>query len=208
MTNDQSNNRSWKQRSFAKKHAWGSCSSLSSLLGCSAALQEVSHKGIRLALLQLIRCVEMMKDVNEKIAMTAISTLSCVPEETWRYYSKSESILGGCISACLVQITTDPILNTNMKTRIETLARKVLLLALVPDVLHCVSQQEISDKNLNILYDWMVIQSFQSKQFDVWGRALFQSDYDISLIQKFESRAVLEERKEQEKSQTLYPQAI
>ena len=71
-----------------------------------------------------------------------------------------------------------------------------MLLALVPDILYYLSQQEICDKNLHLLYDWMVVQLFESKHFDNWARALFQTDYDISLIQKFGSRAVLEERKE------------
>ena len=74
--------RSWRHRSHAKRHAWGACHALSSLLGCNAARAKDNREGVKAALHQLIRCVELAHIINEKIAVSAMSTLQEIPHQT------------------------------------------------------------------------------------------------------------------------------
>ena len=92
--------RSWKQRSNTKKHAWGSCRCLSSILLTSTNLSILE---IRRALSALINCIRYYDNLNEKIPAAAISTLSIIPREIWSQQSSGDySAIGYRISVCLV----------------------------------------------------------------------------------------------------------
>lgn len=99
-TNHKPPKRSWKQRSNTKKHAWGSCRCLSSILLKSTNLSILQ---IRRALAALISCVRYYEKLNEKITSSAISTLIIIPRDIWcQQSSDDDSAIGDCISVCLV----------------------------------------------------------------------------------------------------------
>ena len=96
-----SQQRSWKQRSHAKKHAWGACHSLAYILDSKDAREEKIREDIQSALHQMIQCVALAHEVNEKIALGAVSTLQGISKELW---SEDGNLKSLCLSACLIQV--------------------------------------------------------------------------------------------------------
>jgi len=195
--------RSWRHRSHAKRHAWGACHALSSLLGCNAARAKDNREGVKAALHQLIRCVELAHIINEKIAVSAMSTLQEIPHQTWT--SNTGDLVGQCLAACLIQAGAITKASIGLKREVfedgtRSMISNVMEWVNHQDILICLSHQDVSHSTINFMYSWMVENKIQSKRYEQFGIALQCSEFssDISLIQKFQSRAAFRERQEQE----------
>ena len=104
MDNNNLNTRSWKQRNFAKKHAWGSCNSLASLLlFCNAFGSDKCQVSCAVALISVIDCIKQADVLNEKIACCALSTLLLMNKEIWQWNCLHKPVLGLCLANCLYQ---------------------------------------------------------------------------------------------------------
>jgi len=192
---DSSFQRSWKHRSHAKRHAWGACYALSSLLSTSCARMKENVQGIAAALHQLIRCVELAHIINEKIATSAVITLEGTQKLTWR----ASGLLGNCLAASLIQATAKTKMSQIFKDGIRSMTCNMVEWANHQDILTCLGHQDISLTNINFLYSLMVEEKKDYGCYERIGVALQFTDFhnDISLIQKFQSRAVLQERQQQ-----------
>jgi len=189
--------RSWKQRSHAKKHAWGSCNTLSYLLVATAAKDDVNRTGIEDALRKLVQCINFAHVLNDKITLGSISALQMVSKETWG----DNELIGICITACLNCIQKK---RKNMSkvcyNEMQSLLTKVIKYARKTDLLICFEQDDIRENTFDFLYHWMVnggnmdYETFESVH-DALICESISSKVDISLIQKFSSRTTFERRK-------------
>lgn len=98
-TEGSSINLSSSQRNIAKKHAWGSCSTIGMLLGYSQAMQ-CDDGIINCALLEQFRCVQLSHTIHEKIVAAAVHSLVSLPDSFWHSLPDScESIGHGLASS-------------------------------------------------------------------------------------------------------------
>jgi hypothetical protein len=190
---DSSETRSWKQRSGAKKHAWGACQALRHILLSSAATEPVNSDGIHLATDSLISCVFHAEKINEKIVNGAVGTLKDIPQSIWRLVS-GKGLLGKCLAACIEKLQSF-LLPDPTKIPLNDIVIHLLDAALDSDLIYFFRQ---CDRNqLDFLYKWMVDHQCQSDAFMTCAKTLqtCQAHTFISIIQRFESRAIFESKK-------------
>ncbi len=192
--------RSWRQRSSAKKHAWGACQALLPIFQFFAIITngDSGGEGIRTALVHLIQCLEHMDRMNAKILMGAATTLAAVPVDIW--YSVSvqvgQSIPGICLATCLTK-TGLPGTQSGIRHKIDRILE--ILLACIDDngILTCLDHADLSQEMIQYLYTWMVDHDVGAQVYESFGRILPLSHLrsDVSMIQRFQSRAIFEARK-------------
>lgn len=191
-----SDSKTWKQRMNTKKQAWGACQAYSSILRYSSLMQSLPSEVFEMAILNLIRCVENAHDLNEKIFASALHCLTLIDMETWKSFSFESGIRGRCLVACLSKEA--------LKSFIPVVQRDVQFIMTTVtrcfgdrDVDLLVTDNENVNEHLENLYLWMVENSSASQMFEAFGEALSTSskDFDISLVQRFKSRAVWEKRR-------------
>jgi hypothetical protein len=194
---DTLNQRSWRQRSFGKRHAWGACQALSSVLCYKVANEESNHEGVKAALLSLIKCVQYCRLVNEKIASGALSTLTSVPLEVYACHSGLESISGLCLAVCLINFES-PEIDKSHKESISELMKHLMQTTDQFDIVTCLNYQDLSQSSVECMYGWMVGNGLNALHFENVVEALDLSPYssNVSLVQKFRSRAEKQRRDE------------
>ena len=76
--------------------------------------------------------------------------------------------------------------------------KNMLYFATIDDIVSCFKQSDTSQSTIDFLYNWMVENESDYRCFEWVGKAVLSSniDVDISLVQKFTSRALYEQRKE------------
>lgn len=190
-----SDTRTWKQRMNAKKQAWGACQACQILLHFSTSFSSIEMVVIENTLLKLVECIQYALKTNEKITSAAVSTLGSVPEEVWRSLPDDCIVRGACLSACLVKVELTNLSN-EIKTGLQDVIRRVLILFEDNDAKSFLEKGDITQVNLEYLYEFMVENSMGANQFESFARVLseFKSDFDVSIIQKFHSRAIFESR--------------
>jgi len=91
---------SWRKRSFVKKHAWGSCSSLKALFFLPCLYRDDSAIGkISCALNVLISCISVSSSLHTKIAVGAAATLASIKVEFWTHNSQFRNQVSKCLKA-------------------------------------------------------------------------------------------------------------
>jgi hypothetical protein len=90
--------------------------------------------------------------------------------------------------------SSTPVINSYIVSTISTLMRCLH----DQDITFFLNGNENIQENVENLYFWMVENSAESRMFEAFGMALSNSslNFDISLIQKFRSRAIYEERRQ------------
>lgn len=191
---DALNQRSWRQRSHAKRHAWGSCQALSSILCCKVAEEETNRAGVKAAIHSLIKCIRNAQLMNEKIVYGALSTLVKIPREIYILFSDLSSLSGLCFAVCLIKLEND----TAYKQPIYDLMKHLLNVMNYFDFVSCLNCEDLSENNVEYLYNWMVSNEVQAQHFEsVAGAFEFTSfNSNVSLFQKFRSRAEKKRRNE------------
>jgi hypothetical protein len=188
-----STKRSWKQRSYTKKHAWGACQALSFLLQCSSSRDGRVFDKVTYALQELILCIIISSVLNAKITIGALAAIKKVPDSLWEFSSRA-GLAGCCLANCLVVVTKTP----QCSNDIYTIMEKMIHCSNDNDLRICLQQPEISLSCIDFFYGWMVEKRMMAPCFAKFAIALEQSyhGHDVSLVQKFQSRAVYAERKQ------------
>ena len=203
-----STKRSWKQRSYTKKHAWGACQALSFLLQCSCTRDERVYDKVMYALQELILCITISSVLNAKITAGALAAIKNVPDSLWEI-SSGAGLAGCCLSKCLIVATNTPQCSNDVYIIME----KMILCSNDVDLRICLQQPDISLSAIDFFYGWMVKKKMIASCFIKFSMALEHSchRHDISLVQKFQSRAVYLERKQQHVSRnelsSFYPKS-
>lgn len=91
----------WRQRSNAKKHAWGACRGLRPLLSNSIMSRKCIAAKVLFAIESLIGCLDQALVLHVKIVSSAVSTLRSISLDVWRHFSSDERIIGNGIKACV-----------------------------------------------------------------------------------------------------------
>lgn len=190
---DSSESRTWKQRSGAKKHAWGACQTLRHIFSASAATNPANADGIHHAMDSLISCVFHCEKLNEKIVNGALNTLKHTEPSIWRLVS-GKGLIGKCLVGCIEKLQSIQIPDP-MKTIIHDIVGHLLNSSVDKDLLYFFEHCERSQ--IDFLYTWMVDHQCRSDMFLTCAKTLqsCQNHTFISIIQRFESRAIFESKK-------------
>lgn len=194
--NQISETKSWKQRMNTKKQAWGACQAISHILRHSSLLRKETNKIFERSITSLVRCVENAHSINEKITISALHCLSHIETETWKYLSSKTGIRAQCLAACVT--------NAQLKSSIPGIATDVH--SIIFTLMQCLNEQDIRSflhgneniqENLENLYIWMVDNCAGSEMFEAFGEVMSTTSlyFDFSIVQKFKSRAIYEERR-------------
>lgn len=98
-TGESSAELTWKQRNGAKKHAWGSCTTLGTLFSFSTLTCRLDTSVLETALLELFRCLQLSNTINDKITTASVHTLAKMPASFWQCLPVCDSI-GHGIATC------------------------------------------------------------------------------------------------------------
>lgn len=177
----------WKERSSAKKHGWGSCHSLGLVLDCAIAIY--NQDASRAACAVLSNCINHKPALSDKIVIAAIAALKQIEPSRFEVLSHRNGLIGLVISSC-IELMVDP--NVNSRIRIETeqlLLRTVPILSVTDarNFLHA-----ITSSHLEWLYDWMVNNNMNAEPYEKFAIVFGQMhdwDSNVSLEQRFASRA-------------------
>lgn len=98
------NHKNAKQRNFVNKQAWGSCTSLASLLSfCNKFGSDECKRSSAMALIQVIDCIKFADVINEKISCCAMTTLLLLTRDIWLWSNAHKPVLGRCLANCVYQ---------------------------------------------------------------------------------------------------------
>mmetsp|Transcript_9155 Transcript_9155/g.13692 ORF Transcript_9155/g.13692 Transcript_9155/m.13692 type:complete len:364 (-) Transcript_9155:889-1980(-) len=191
----------WKQRMNMSKQAWGSCHSLGHML-TTDMLRSQLYAHFVPTLKAMIRCINEHDLLNQKIVSAAAGTLNIIPDAAWYYYSEETHILTNCVNASVRYLFKNkrardatPI---KVAKELNSLLARLLVVAKHIDV-------TCSEEILEFLYGWMstrsnILVTNEVNAFELVQVALTQDypnddRFDVSIIQKFDSRASQERRK-------------
>lgn len=197
---------SWKQRSFAKKHAWGACHTLGILLHNATSGNESNRKLFILPISQMIHCIQISERLNEKVTAAAAAALKQIPMDIWTEFSGMTTIISDGLVACLVVVyeeikgVQDTKLSSPVRNDVQDLLDFFLAISSADDAISSFSNETISPGILDFLYSWMVDKGSKSSSFDSIATALTSKDrvgeLEVSIEQRFSSRARHERRRE------------
>jgi len=203
-------NLSWKHRSFAKKHAWGACHTIFVLIQCASTRNTVVAREIFKPLLtQLIRCIRMANELNEKIVVSAVASLIAIPKHLWALFTGEGNILSEGLFSCLVVGFEESrkemgneknVLPPQVVAGIQSLLLTLLEVSSPGDAGCSFSRDEIVPEVMDFLYIRMVDSGSTSSSFNTVATALLSIHHDafeVSIEQRFSSRAKHELRREQ-----------
>lgn len=195
---------SWRQRSNAKKHAWGACSGLAPLLSNRIASRKSISLNVAYAIQSLLGCIDQAPCLNVKIVISAVSTLRSISVEVWRCFVGDKRVFGNAIRICIGILSSSEnahrIYGENLLKELSILLSTLLVLASWKDYLQL--QEGEGDMCLyEFLYIWLV----ENNQMNSYDKSyVFQSvkttletqqHPNVSLVQRFASRAINEQRK-------------
>ena len=192
--------RTWKERSSAKKHAWGACHALECLLDGSEAIYHENSSVSRASLELLIRCLDGASSETEKIFIAASSAILHIPITSLQILSHRHGLVGLAIFKCT---------NTLLEAKVSFSRCQQKRQSVTADLLnHLLKAMSILDATslfrlastapLEFLYDWMVNHNVSADAFE--SLALVFADFSgcVSLQQRFASRATERHRRETE----------
>jgi len=117
---------SWRKRSFVKKHAWGSCSSLKALFFLPCLYRDDSAIGkISCALNVLISCISVSSSLHTKIAVGAAATLASIKVEFWTHNSQFRNQVSKCLKAS-VDILSSGAVNIELRLQLLELVQVLI----------------------------------------------------------------------------------
>jgi len=199
-------NMSWKQRSIAKKHSWGSCHTLGVLLPCASSEEEPNRKLFLAAISQMIRCIQLARSLSEKVTAAAAAALKQTPMDMWREFSGATTIIADGLVACLILVYEEAKgvrakrLSPPIRNDVQDLLNLFLAISSADDAISSFSNEAISPGILDFLYSWMVDKGSKSSSFDSIATALTSNErvgeFEVSIEQRFSSRARHERRRE------------
>ncbi|KAG7363403.1 heat repeat-containing protein [Nitzschia inconspicua] len=197
----------WKQRSTAKKHGWGTCYSLGMILGaishdCSDENSMIA--GCAHAFQMLSLCLQHHACLNLKFVLAAMDAMCKISPTTMVLLSSNQRLIGAalCNSIELLSLSMDDkdinrcVDFRKLAQRNACLLRHLLRSSSNADARYVLLEEEISSREMNNLYKWMVEQTIEdvdARSYEIFALGLSSlsrwSD-DISLEQRFASRAL------------------
>jgi len=183
----------------SKKQAWGACQTCTPILQFLNNLQCKGQDAVRNGILQLIYCVEYAEKTNEKITIAAVSSLNEIGKDMWLSISGIDGTRGLCLAAC-IKIASLTSLPPGVRQNLHAIMLTILPYLDDHDItiFHVNSIATAgSHENVEYLYGWMVENEVGPVLFQEFGKSLCNPSlcYDVSIIQKFHSRAIYEARK-------------
>ena len=183
--------RSWKERSNAKKHAWAACNALALMLDGPAAIREDTIDVSRESLQLLVWCLDSMNSETEKIPLAAANAVARIPNESLQLLAHRNGVVGLAIIACvgtLVNATESRSLASKLSVAIAELLRHLLIGVSILDATHVL---KLTDRSrVEFLYNWMIDHNISAEAFEAFALAFVDCSGSISLEQKFASRAL------------------
>ena len=187
---------SWKQRNSAKKHAWGSATTIGMLLGHSHLLSHFDDSLVESALLQLFRCIQLHAFINEKIFAAAVNALSALPASLWQYLSTKNCNVIACGLATFFSFLELPQRKTASayQANVERLTKALILIANKRDFCQMFLLRESLPFSIDFFYQWLTSCDVQSSTpleqvVDAVTSQEVEHVIDVSDIQIFLSRA-------------------
>jgi hypothetical protein len=104
LVSDARQSMTWKQRSVAKKHGWGAANAMS-LLFQRANLDESALFEEYFGILRLLMvCVETVSEVNDKIALSAMTAIRSLPPPQLSKLADRSGLVGDGIGLCILRL--------------------------------------------------------------------------------------------------------
>jgi hypothetical protein len=209
---NQKSNLTWKQRSAAKKHGWGTCNSLGLLLKSRFILDAENRDVSLLATSLLTECMQYYTSINEKVFLAALNSLIGIDCSALSEVSLESSMVGRALS---VVVLTLPIFNDDddqsrmsekIQKQIFSLLVHLLKSATTSDIALLFQAEGFDKEKLEHLYEWMVHEEIPAHVFESFSKALQHPGISIdsvALEQALASRALYQEKKEQQQQQIL-----
>lgn len=96
---------SWKQRSVAKKHGWGTCHSLAQLFQAAKVIDgRTLISSCSEVVRKLILCVEHFSSLNEKIAISAMTALLVLDPLQFAEVAGKSGLVGEALAICTIKL--------------------------------------------------------------------------------------------------------
>ena len=195
---------SWRERSAAKKHGWGACYSLGRIFDGMTTLPDsvVEQESLLHAVEKLVRCIQREDTLrlSEKVVLAAMTSLRAMKPCQLGTISGKHGVVGEAMVGCCVFLFSE---GCNLKLQQEghPLLGHLLSCASISDATLVVKHDDITKPMLESLYGWMVEHGMEGRSFEVFAlafqRPIVSSKHDISLEQRFASRAMSQYKKAQ-----------
>ncbi len=191
---------SWKERSAAKKHGWGACFSLGRVLASITHLEQSDlDRTLFQAVEQLVHCVQHTSFLSEKVVLAAMGSLRALKPIKLVIVTRKSGLVGEALVYCSLLLFVEGC-NPRYREEGNLLLSHLLSCASFSDVAIVLKHPEISRSMLESLYQWMVEQEMEGRTFEIFAlglqRPVLSEYYDVSLEQRFASRALLQYKKE------------
>jgi hypothetical protein len=183
--------RSWKERSNAKKHAWGACNALALMLDGPDAIRDDTINVSRKSLQLLVRCLDSTNSETEKIPLAAANAVARIPTESLQVLAHRNGLVGLAIVECvgtLLDATASRSPASKLTVATADLLRHLLAGVSILDATHVLKLTERA--RVEFLYDWMIDHNVSAEAFEAFALAFVTCSGSISLEQRFASRAL------------------
>jgi len=182
---------SWKQRNSAKKHAWGACMSIGTLLSFSNMTKLIQYSVIETTLNQLFRCIQLHNIVHEKISASSAASLLKLPCSLWLHCSSNCGAIGRGLATCFGFINQRAD-KSSILSEIKSLTKVMLSAANSEDFCIMFLNQDDIPFDIEQMYQWLVSNDMDVYIFDKISLALehkrVRSVLDVSVAQMFLTR--------------------
>ena len=197
---DEQSTMTWKERSSSTKHGWGACHSLGRIFNAVTDDIPVMSDAFRRGIEQLIHCILRAQSLSDKVVLAAMAALRelkplCLIDIVGKTGILGEALAGVCILV-FRELSTPKFIQQG-----ELLLSHLLLCATSVDAAVALRNEEVSRPMLDSLYHWMVDKEMEGHAFEIFELALkrlrLNSRNDVSLEQRFASRALMQDKKRQ-----------
>ncbi|KAL9191253.1 hypothetical protein ACHAXT_000959 [Thalassiosira profunda] len=187
----------WKQRNGAKKHAWGSCTTLGMLLGCTKMYPGFDGAVAESVMSSLFRCIELSSVINEKIAAAATNALVGLPIALWQHLSSRCNSIGRGLATCFGFLGETKSV-ASLRADVEALAKMLLASAKKADFCTLFLIQDRVPFSVEYFYQWLVANDAEAGVLEEIAAAVSSPEVeqvlDVSVVQMFLSRSVKHRR--------------
>jgi hypothetical protein len=186
--------RSWKERTAIKKHGWGASNSLATIFS-DIVIDDAVLEACQDAVAALVECLETLRVIHEKVAISSIAALRSVQPCSLSRISGKSALVGRAVIACLVHNTVDhETRDTNEKIgrELDCVLLHLLQCCSIADAHAVLRSESVTAARLGYLYQWMVENDCSAGAFDSFAIAMQRSDVlvDVQVEQRFASRAM------------------
>eukprot|EP00934_Nitzschia_sp_Nitz4_P004051 Nitzschia sp. Nitz4//scaffold122_size67431//53195//56308//NITZ4_006094-RA/size67431-augustus-gene-0.59-mRNA-1//-1//CDS//3329534430//4041//frame0 len=200
----------WKERSSAKKHGWGCCNAMGTILGFAQGrvLEVLSLRDATFgSMVQLTECFKIHVSLTEKVVISVMAALrSLGPLILGRLVEKT-GLIGEDIAICacllhssLSHDTRSRENNTKLVDEANKLFSYLLETATISDVVSAMKSEDFTKEVLEYVYTWMIGNQIESRAFELFALALQRQDLPlsehVSMEQNFASRAAMLHKQE------------